>query len=77
MACESSYTDCIRRRWLSNVPAEVLAQEAVAADECRLPPGLGRAGQSASTGLYSLSNHCWTERPYDKTASANSQLLGC
>lgn len=56
MACESSCADCIRRRWLSNVPAEVLVQEAVAADE--LPPGLGRTGQSASTGLYSLSNHC-------------------
>src|SRR3989337_134683 len=34
--------------------------QGVGANGRRMLPGLGGKGQSASTGLYSLSNHCWT-----------------
>ena len=62
MACEPSYTDCIRRRPESGMGAEfALFQWVRAGNRCVLAD-LGRSGQAAVTGLYSLSKHCWVTR---------------
>lgn len=58
MACDSSYTDCIRRRPESGIGAERALLQWVRAVNWCLFAGLGRGGLAAVTGLYSLSKHC-------------------
>lgn len=58
MVSDPSYTDCIRRRPESGKGAKhVLFQRVRAGNRC-VPADLGRNGQPALTGLYSLSKHC-------------------
>jgi hypothetical protein len=59
MACEPSYTDCIRRRPESGIGAELALLQWVRAGIRCLPADLGRSGQAALTGLYSLSKHSY------------------
>jgi len=42
----------------NRVGVQPLSLQWLEADERRLPVGSGRNRQAASTGLYSLSNHC-------------------
>lgn len=58
MACEPSYTDCVRRQSESGIGAEPVMLQLVRAGNRRLLAGLDRRGQPAVTGLYSLSKHC-------------------
>ncbi len=64
MACEPSYTDCIRRRPERGIGAKrALLQWVRAGNRCAFAD-LGRSGQAAVTGLYSLSKHCWAWRRF-------------
>ena len=47
------------------VGVKLLALQLFETDERCLPTGLGRRGQPALAGLYSLSNHCWAEETPD------------
>ena len=58
MACDPSYTDCIRRRPERGIGAERALLQWVRADNRCVPADLGRSGQPTLTGLYSLSKHC-------------------
>lgn len=58
MACDPSYTDCLRRLAESGEGAELVLPQPVSAGNRCVPVGLGRSGQAALTGLYSLSKHC-------------------
>lgn len=59
MAYDPSYTDCIRRRPQSGSGAEPVLLQWVRAGVWCVPAGLGRRGQAAVRGLYSLSKHCY------------------
>ena len=58
MACEPCYTDCISRRPERIVGAELALLQWVGASNRCVSADLGRFGQSAIRGLYSLSKHC-------------------
>lgn len=58
MAYEPSYTDCIRRPSESDNGSERAMRQWVRVGNRCLPVGLGRSGQAALPGLYSLSKHC-------------------
>jgi len=58
MAYEPSYTDCITRQPESGSGAERALLQLVRAGNRCVPAGLGRSGQPAFTGVYSLSKHC-------------------
>ena len=60
MACEPSYTVCISQRSGSGAGSELAAAQSVTPDRRCLLAGLDRSGQTALTGLYTLSNHCYT-----------------
>ena len=51
---------------LDTVGVKPLALQWLEADERCPPTGLGRNGQPALTGLYSLPNHCSAEKPDGK-----------
>jgi hypothetical protein len=57
MVCDLFYTDCISRRPESGIGAERALLQGVRAGIWCLFADLGRSGQAAVTGLYSLSKH--------------------